>query len=93
MLIHFHSVRHWKGREEYHKVRDSQYVQKLLGHRSLQSTQLYSDIDYAMFKGSNEAYHSKVARNTEEAVKLVELGFQYVTGEYADGGKIFRKRK
>jgi len=23
----------------------------------------------------------------------VEAGFEYVTGDYADGGKIFRKRK
>ena len=30
--------------------------------------------------------------NAEEAVELVELGFEYVTGEYNDGGKIFRKR-
>jgi hypothetical protein len=31
--------------------------------------------------------------NTQEACKLAEAGFEYVTGEYTDGGKIFRKRK
>jgi len=34
-----------------------------------------------------------VAKNVEEAKKLVKVGFEYVTGEYDDGGKIFRKRK
>jgi len=36
---------------------------------------------------------TKVVHNTEESCKLVEVGFEYVTGEYVDGGKIFRKRK
>jgi hypothetical protein len=34
-----------------------------------------------------EAKHVICART------LVEAGFQYVTGEYVDGGKIFKKRK
>jgi len=38
-------------------------------------------------------YHIKVARNVEEACELVKSGFQYVTGEYKDGGKIFKKPK
>ena len=38
-------------------------------------------------------YHVNVAANVEEACELVESGFQYVTGEYTDGGKIFRKPK
>jgi len=40
-----------------------------------------------------DEYHAKVAHNAEEALKLVEVGFEYVTGEYDDGGKIFRERK
>ncbi len=28
-----------------------------------------------------------------ELCELVKSGFQYVTGEYSDGGKIFRKTK
>jgi len=38
-------------------------------------------------------YSSDVAKTLDEARKLVEAGFEYVTGEYSDGGKIFRKRK
>ena len=36
---------------------------------------------------------SKIARNVKEACALVNAGFEYVTGEYKDGGKIFRKPK
>jgi len=36
---------------------------------------------------------STKSKNDEEVVQLVELGFRYVTGEYADGGKLFRKKK
>jgi hypothetical protein len=40
-----------------------------------------------------ERFISKVAMNVKEATELIDLGFEYVTGEYSDGGKIFRKRK
>jgi len=35
----------------------------------------------------------ELATNVEEACALVETGFEYVTGEYSDCGKIFRKHK
>jgi hypothetical protein len=31
--------------------------------------------------------------NVSEATGLIEMGFEYVAGEYEYGGKIFRKRK
>jgi hypothetical protein len=34
-----------------------------------------------------------VAKNIGETIKLIEVGFEYVTGNYNDGGKIFLKRK
>jgi hypothetical protein len=42
---------------------------------------------------ANDQFITKVALNVEEACKLIDVGFEYVTGEYSDGGKIFRKRK
>lgn len=42
---------------------------------------------------SKDEFHEKISRKVEEACKLVELEFKYVTGEYTDEGKIFRKRK
>ncbi len=41
----------------------------------------------------NEAYVSRVATNTKEACELIDVGYEYVTGDYYDGGKIFRKRR
>jgi len=45
------------------------------------------------FKDHDDHYICKVAKNAQEAMQLIELGFEYVTGEYADGGKLFKKRK
>lgn len=39
----------------------------------------------------NDQYEVKLASTVEEAVKLVEVGFEYVTE--MDGKKLFRKRK
>lgn len=58
-----------------------------------------STLKTAFFPGSetnhekSDEFHVKVAKTTQEACKLVKVGFEYVTGEYHDGGKIFRKRK
>jgi len=74
---------------EYHKTNKLLHVQKVLDHKSILSTMMY--IQLVNFKEND--YHVKVARNVEEACELVKSGFQYVTGEYNDGGKIFRKPK
>jgi len=50
-------------------------------------------LEAAVFTDQTDEFHVAVAENTEEAVKLVKVGFEYVTGDYDDGGKIFRKRK
>jgi hypothetical protein len=41
----------------------------------------------------NEQFICKVATNTKKAGSLVEDGLLYVTGEYQDGRKIFKKPK
>ncbi len=45
----------------------------------------------AFFLESNEDYTVKVASTVEEACKLLEVGFEYVTD--FDGKKLFRKQK
>jgi len=42
---------------------------------------------------SEERFISKIAKEAKEAKELIEVGFDYVTGEYDNGGKLFRKRK
>ena len=78
---------------EYHKTKDTYHVKKLLGHKSLQSTEIYINIEQAMFSMASDEFHVKVAHNIDEAAELVKVGFEFVTGEYMDGGKIFRKRE
>jgi len=74
---------------EYHKTKDQLHVQKVLAQRSITSPMMYTQL--VNFK--EDDYHVKVARNVEESCELVKSGFQYVTGEYKDGGKIFKKPK
>ena len=87
--INFHTLRHFKATMEYHKTKDILHVKQILGHRNINSTLLYTQL--VNFKEND--YHVRVASNVKEACELVKSGFQYVTGEYVDGGKIFRKPK
>lgn len=89
--IHFHMIRHWFGTMEYHKHPDMDHVRRLLGHKSILNTQMYANMEKAFFPESSEDYTVKVAATVEEACKLLEVGFEYVT-EF-DGMKLFRKRK
>ena len=41
----------------------------------------------------NDLFITRIAKSAKEACSFIEVGFEYVTGEYIDGGKIFRKRK
>jgi len=89
--IHFHLIRHWFGTMEYHKRPDMDHVRRLLGHKSILNTQMYVNMEKAFFGESSEEYTVKIASDVEEACKLLEVGFEYVT-EF-DGKKLFRKRK
>jgi integrase/recombinase XerD len=89
--ITFHTLRHWKATIEYHKTHDQKHVQMLLGHRSILSTDRYITIEQAIFNDVNDEYHVKTAANIEEACRLLEVGFEYVTD--MEGKKLFRKRK
>ena len=61
-------------------------------HATIERARIYVDVESKIFSDSSEGFTSRVALNTGEACSLVEAGFEYVTGEYNDGGKIFRKR-
>jgi len=87
------SLRHLKGTTEYHRTRDILHVKRLLGHQSINTTLIYIDLDHAIFRTKNDQFTVRVAERVDEACQLIEVGFEYVTGDYMDGGKIFRKRK
>jgi integrase len=89
--IHFHIIRHWFGTTEYHKTHDIEHVQRLLGHRYIENTMIYINMEKAVFQTKNGEFHVRVAENLDDACKLLEIGFEYVTE--MDGKKLFRKRK
>ncbi|MGC9095178.1 MAG: tyrosine-type recombinase/integrase, partial [Candidatus Bathyarchaeia archaeon] len=92
LQITFKTLRHWKATMEYHRTKDILHVKQILGHKSINNTLIYITLAEELFKDKLE-YISKVAKNVKEACALIEAGFEYVTGEYDDGGKIFRKPK
>lgn len=85
--ITFHTFRHYKATMEYHRTKDLLHVQKILGHKSILSTMVYTHL--VNFNGDD--FHSATAKTVEEAQKLVESGFEYVTS--FDDVRLFRKRK
>lgn len=89
--ITFHTIRHWKGTMEYHKTHGIMHVKSVLGHKSIQSTMIYINLEQAVFATENDEFHVKVAETLEDACKLMKVGFEYVTD--MDGKKLFRKRK
>ena len=88
LLIHCHTLRHWKATIEYVKTKDILYVQHLLGHKSLKTTLRYTQL---VNLPQNEEYICKASKTMEEAMELIESGFEFVTD--LDKCKLFRKRK
>jgi len=90
--IHFHTIRHWKATMLYHQTKDILYVKEFLGHKRLDSTLVYINIESALFyKGKPEEFHVKIAQTPEEIKGLLEVGFEYVCEK--DSLLFFRKRK
>jgi integrase len=85
--IHFLTFRHWKATQEFHKTNNVILVMKLLGHKCLNNTQRYIQL----LPDLSDDYVCDIAKTLQEAMKLVENGYEYVTE--MDGAKLFRKRK
>jgi integrase/transposase-like protein len=92
LQISFKTLRHFKATMEAWRTRDPFHVQDFLRHKNIKNTMRYIHLAQILFKNEQE-YITKVAHNVKEACALIEAGFEYVTGEYDDGGKIFRKPK
>jgi integrase len=89
--IHIHTFRHWKATMEYHRTKDILHVKHMLGHKNINCTLIYIDLENILFKNTTDEYTTKVATTIEEACALLEVGFEYVTD--MEGVKLFRKRK
>jgi integrase len=91
LRITFHTFRHWKATMEYHKTRDILRVKELLGHRDIDNTMLYVQVEKTLFEDDNDEFIVKTAKDPVEIKSLLEVGFQYVCEK--DGLMFFRKRK
>jgi integrase len=91
LRITFHTLRHWKATMEYHKTKDIIHVKELLGHRDINNTLLYVQVEKSLFNDESDEFIVKTAREPEEIKRLLEVGFEYVCNK--DGLMFFRKRK
>jgi hypothetical protein len=73
---------------EYAKTKDILHVMKVLGHKNIMNTLIYTQL----VDSKTDEYISKVARNAGEACSLIEAGFEYVCTT-PENLMIFRRRK
>ena len=92
MRITLHTFRHWKGTMEYHKTKDIIHVQRILGHRCIQSTMVYINIESALWLNTQDEWTHKVCNSLEEEGKLINAGFELVRA-VNETTTIYRKRK
>ena len=64
---------------------------EFLGHRSLQHTRKYVQLECAIFHSTDDSFVCKVASTTDEATELIELDFDYVNE--IKGRHLYRKKK
>jgi integrase len=91
LQIHFHTLRHWKGTTEYHKTKDVVHVKNILGHKDIESTMLYINIENSLYLPENSEYYSAAATTVQEARTLIDTGFEYV--QTVENTHLYRKRK
>jgi hypothetical protein len=60
---------------EYHKTKDILHVQKLFGHKNIQNTLIYIDLESKLFNSASEGFTTRVAHNVgeERALMFVQI--------------------
>ena len=85
--ITFKSLRHFKATMEYHKTKDILHVMRVLGHKNIKNTLVYTHL----ISYEADEWICKVATTVDDAKLLIEQGFDFVTD--LEHMKLFRKRK
>jgi len=73
------------------RARDIVLVKEFLGHKSLNTTLLYIQLEKVIFQNSSDEFIVKAAKDPKEIKALLEVGFDYICEK--DGLMFFRKRK
>lgn len=60
---------------EYHRTHDIVHVQQVLGHKNINNTIIYINIEASIYLAINDEWIVKIAHSLEEEVKLVETGY------------------
>jgi len=85
--IRLYDFRHYFCTKKLYDINNPYTVMVLMGHKKLQTTQKYMHL----LNFGDEEYTVAGATTANEATKLIETGFQYVTT--IEGIQLFRKRK
>ncbi len=72
---------------EYYKTKDILYVMKLLVHKSINSTLLYTQL----ISFDSDEFEVRIGETKKEITELLEAGFEWVGQK--EGLTYFRKRK
>jgi integrase len=91
LKIGLQTFRHWKATMLYHKTHDIVLVKEFLGHKTLDVTLLYIQIEKVLFKSEAENFIVKATKEPEEIQALLKVGFELVCQK--DNLMFFRKRK
>ena len=86
--IRLYDFRHYYATNLYYKTKDILLTKEMLGHRNINNTLIYTHL---VSFNDEEEFYSATAKTVEEAKKLIETGFEYVTE--MQGVKLFKKRK
>lgn len=65
---------------------------KILGHKTTRCTEIYINLDGALFLTKTDEWTSKVSHNIEEETELINSGFQLVRS-INETTAIYKKRK
>ena len=85
LKFHLRTFRHCKALREYHRTKSIQHVKKIMGHRSILTTQIYLDV-YEEIYGSNSIteFVTKIASTKEERIALINEGLDLVERDGED---------
>jgi integrase/recombinase XerD len=73
--ISFHTFRHWKGTMEYHKTLDIMHVKKILGHKTTRCTEIYINLESALFLSSSSEWITKEYTQSKRKQTLLLKAF------------------